>query len=206
MSSHELPSPFPMAVELGAIILGGGRSSRLGGRDKAQLARDGLTLLHSTVGAARAVGAGGIVVVGPPQAIDGVVFVREEPPFAGPAAATAAGVAALDPTPIHTLVIGCDMPAVLGAVRALVAAVVAHPESSFIGHDDAGRPQPLVSLLRTADLRSAIDQLGGVSGLVGMPMRSVIARVRPLPVPLPPGSCDDVDTPADAARLGYSLD
>jgi len=205
MSSPELSSPFPPAFELGAIILGGGRSSRLG-RDKAQLARDGFTLLQSTVGAARAVGAGRIIVVGPPQAIAGVSFVREEPPFAGPAAATAAGVAALDPTSTHTLVIGCDMPAVLDAVRALVAAAVVHPESSVIGHDDGGRPQPLVSLLRAADLRSAIDELGGVSGLVGMPMRSIIAMVRPVPVPLPAGSCDDVDTPADAERFGYPLD
>ena len=105
-------------MEFDAIILAGGRSSRLGGVPKSGLVYDGATLLERSLRAAGA--AGRTVVVGPdPGGLPGgVLTCREEPPFAGPAAAIAAGLAALaaDHASRHaaaapyTLVLACDMP------------------------------------------------------------------------------------------------
>ena len=80
-----------------AVLLAGGRSSRLGGVPKAGLLVEGTTLLERTCAALS--GAGHLVVVGPEadgaRAIPGApLFVREEPAFAGPAAALVAGLRA----------------------------------------------------------------------------------------------------------------
>ncbi|MFV0434875.1 MAG: molybdenum cofactor guanylyltransferase [Leucobacter sp.] len=79
-----------------AVVLAGGRGSRLGGADKANLELHGARLIERTVSAARAVGAEQIVVVGPQtSAVPGAIVVRENPSFAGPLAALAAGLDAL---------------------------------------------------------------------------------------------------------------
>ena len=77
-------------MEFDALILAGGRSSRLGGVPKSQLLYDGATLLALSLSASA--GAGATVVVGPdPGTLPaGVLSCREEPAFAGPAAAIAA--------------------------------------------------------------------------------------------------------------------
>ena len=132
-------------MEFDAIILAGGRSSRLGGTPKSELIYDGATLLDRSIAAAR--GARSIVVVGPaPKNLPaGVLSCREEPPFAGPAAAIAAGLARLQPPgrtagsgdnsgkrqgadqdeAALTLVLACDMPRVADAVHALRDAIAA---------------------------------------------------------------------------------
>lgn len=109
------------------MILAGGRSSRLGGVPKSRLMYDGATLLERALLAAR--GAAAVVVVGPdPGTLPaGVLSSREDPPFGGPAAAIAAGMAALDShcgdaRAAVTLVLACDMPRVDQAVAALLSA------------------------------------------------------------------------------------
>ncbi|MBD8537305.1 molybdenum cofactor guanylyltransferase, partial [Plantibacter sp. CFBP 13570] len=68
-------------MSVDAIILAGGRSSRLGGVAKASLLRDGRTLLQLAIDAARAAG-GRVVVVGPEVGTTAPVrFVRERPVF-----------------------------------------------------------------------------------------------------------------------------
>lgn len=130
------------------MILAGGRSARLSGVPKAGLLVDGSTLLALALRAAR--GARRVVVVGPDPGTlpDSVLNCREEPPFAGPAAAIAAGLAKLaenaadparddesaaggpaadpddagrGPAPL-TLVLACDMPRAAAAVGVLLAA------------------------------------------------------------------------------------
>lgn len=84
---------------LGAIVLGGGRSLRMGA-DKLALRLDGDTLLARTCAAAATV-AERVVIAGPEQPGLDVVFVREDPPFGGPAAGIAAALgwpAATGPT------------------------------------------------------------------------------------------------------------
>src|SRR6476661_8075337 len=107
-------------MEFDAIILAGGRSSRLGGVPKAGLIYDGATLLERSLLAAGA--AARTVVVGPDPGNlpDGVLSCREDPPYAGPAAAIAAGLGALAVNrasrhgavvqPPFVLVLACDMP------------------------------------------------------------------------------------------------
>ncbi|MDQ1644151.1 MAG: molybdenum cofactor guanylyltransferase, partial [Cryptosporangiaceae bacterium] len=62
-----------------AIVLAGGRASRLGGVHKPGLRIGGATLLDRVLAAAT--GAGTRIVVGPPQQVPpGVVVLREDPP------------------------------------------------------------------------------------------------------------------------------
>ncbi|GAA1804784.1 NTP transferase domain-containing protein [Agromyces neolithicus] len=80
-----------------AIILAGGRSSRLGGSPKAELVIGSRRLVDIAVDAASAVGAHRTVVVGPDGLVTApVITAREQPPFGGPVAGLAAGLAALD--------------------------------------------------------------------------------------------------------------
>ncbi|XVV06848.1 molybdenum cofactor guanylyltransferase [Actinosynnema sp. CA-248983] len=61
-----------------AVVLAGGRGSRLGGVDKAAVEVGGRTLLDHALDAVR--GARRTVVVGPEKPVPGVVWTREEPP------------------------------------------------------------------------------------------------------------------------------
>ncbi|RKR13556.1 molybdenum cofactor guanylyltransferase [Arthrobacter oryzae] len=130
-------------MEFDAIILAGGRSSRLGGVPKAGLIYGGATLLERSLHAAGA--AARTVVVGPDPGNlpDGVLSCREEPPYAGPAAAIAAGLGALavsragrdgtvapPPPPPFVLVLACDMPRSAAAVRVLFNALAGAPAES----------------------------------------------------------------------------
>ena len=79
-----------------ALVLAGGRSSRLGSVAKAGLIYEAQTLLERTLDAVAA--AGSIVVVGPDvrtTAERPVLQAREDPPFGGPVAAIGAGMDAL---------------------------------------------------------------------------------------------------------------
>lgn len=77
-----------------AIVLAGGRASRLGG-DKPNVHVGGRRLLDHVLGATT--GARRVVVVGPDDLLAGgrVSLVREDPPFGGPVAGLAAGLAQL---------------------------------------------------------------------------------------------------------------
>lgn len=204
-----------------AVILAGGRSSRLGGVPKAELRIDGQTLLERTLGTVRQ--ARSVVIAGPaeleaalPPGPPHCFFVREEPAFAGPAAAVGAAVTALygsdsagsaervpgagGPAQPWTLVLACDMPDVGGAVQALLAEVARDPTQSVMAKDGSGSLQPLAALYRTGDLRTAV---GGQPGsLENLSMFRLLARVQWREVAVPEGSTADVDTWADAGKWG----
>ncbi|MCC5783503.1 MULTISPECIES: molybdenum cofactor guanylyltransferase [Kocuria] len=140
------------------VVLAGGRSSRLGGTPKASLRRNGRTLVELTVEAVQ--GAAGVVVVGPAELAvpAGVLRTREDPPFSGPAAGIAAGLAALEALPLAdwTMTLACDMPEVARAVPLLLGSAGAAPETDgHIGVTPDGRRQPLAALYRTEALRAA---------------------------------------------------
>ncbi len=217
-------------MEFDAIILAGGRSSRLGGVPKSGLIYDGATLLERSLRAAGA--AGRIVVVGPDPGNlpPGVLTCREDPPFAGPAAAIAAGLAELTagqaggdqaaaPAPF-TLVLACDMPRSAEAVRALGAALgeslaasvaVAPGRAPERGGGDGvmavsadGRKQPLAGFYGTAVLQRSVADAAGRGGLENASVFALLARLDVREVRVPPGSTDDVDTWDDASALGVS--
>lgn len=194
-----------------ALVLEGGRSTRLGEIPKAALVFQGRTLLERTVaavGSARA-----IAVVGPMPPVPlpaGVLLAREEPPFAGPAAAVAAGLVALarhtDRVAPHTLVLACDMPAVPHVVERLLGAVASCGEAAdgFIAVDADGIQQPLAAVYATTALTAAASTHSADGGLEGLSMRRLIGGLSLVPVHVSGGETDDVDTWEDARRLGVS--
>lgn len=185
-----------------AIVLAGGRSSRLGGEPKAALRRGDRALLSVTLDATA--GAGRTVVVGDPSALvvpAGVLVVRESPAFGGPAAAIAAGVTVLaGPTPAdYLLVLACDMPAIADAVPALLERA-GRAADGAIAVDGAGHPQYLAGVYRTASLAAAVRS--HASRLENLSVRALLTGLDLDHTAVPPGSTSDVDTWADAARLG----
>jgi molybdopterin-guanine dinucleotide biosynthesis protein A len=214
-------------LDFDAVILAGGRSSRLGGVPKQGLTYDGDSLLRRSVAAAG--GAGAAVVVGPDTAEvpggevpAGFLRCREEPPFSGPAAAIAAGLAALAAAggsrPALTLVLACDMPNVGQAVAALKAALRSRGPGAgpaarkpsgqapdgVVAVSEDGRRQPLVGFYSTAALQRSVAELESAGRLINGSVRALLASLDVQLVAVPAGSTADVDTWDDAAALGVA--
>ncbi|THG29961.1 molybdenum cofactor guanylyltransferase [Naasia lichenicola] len=188
-----------------AVVLAGGRASRLGGLAKPLLlGYGGERLLDIATSAASA--AARIVVVGdvPPEA--GILVTREDPPLSGPVSALAAGWAALadGPSPF-TLVLASDLPLIGPAVDALLAAVDpaciaadGDAKDGLIAIDDGGRDQYLLGLYSTQALAARLRQAPRMGGS----MHALVDGLRLQRVSVPVGSTADVDTWADAELLG----
>ena len=191
---------------LGAILLAGGRATRLDGTDKPLLDVGGRPLLARAADAAVAVGAAELTVVGPESPLDAVGtpvrWVREDPPFGGPAAAIVAALAATAAAeaPEWTLVLAGDLPHADEAARLLVADLDLFPADTdgVCLADASGRPQWLTGVYRTRALREAASAL---------PDRGRDAAVRALLDDLavavlraPAHVTDDVDTWEDLQR------
>ncbi|MDI2034839.1 Molybdenum cofactor guanylyltransferase [Paenarthrobacter nitroguajacolicus] len=196
------------------MILAGGRATRLGGVPKPSLEYDGGTLLAHALEAAR--GAAAVVVVGPDAFSDAmpdsVLIAREEPAFAGPAAAIEAGLRALEASGSKagwTLVLACDMPKAAEGVGSLWEALAMHPAvEGVMAVSVDGRKQPLLGIYSTAALEREVDVASQGSGLTNSSVFKLLARLNLLDVDVPAGSTDDVDTWEDAAALGidYKLE
>ncbi|WP_311243553.1 NTP transferase domain-containing protein [Microbacterium sp. WCS2018Hpa-23] len=121
----------PATPRIAAIILAGGRASRLGGAAKPLLDIDGRTLLDRAVAAVA--DCEPIVVVGPPSPLQAdVVWARETPSFGGPVAGIAAGLALIDSAEVYVL--AADLP----NAEAAVAVLRQHPPLSTDDKDDTG--------------------------------------------------------------------
>jgi len=177
-----------------ALILAGGRSSRLGGVPKSQLSVAGVSLLSRTVNAVAHAAVRQTVIVGDEQ-MDAVVGIREDPAFAGPVAAIAAGLRALPGDADAVLILACDMPEIGAALPSLLA--------DFAGDGaiavDRGRRQQLAVVVRTSALESAVAMLPTV---LDASMRELMSRLHLAEVCVPEGSTDDIDTWEDAERFG----
>lgn len=196
MTAHDDPG-------LGAILLAGGRASRVGGAVKPLFEVGGQTLLEAAVRAAAAAGAQPLTIVAPvlDDALGAeyrVRWVREDPPFAGPAAAA---VAALDawasegaPDPEWTLLLACDLPSVGAAVQRLVAdMVLVPPDTDGICLGDASsRPQWLTGVYRTRALRAAASALPTAGR--DAPVRALMNDLAIAVVAAPDDLTRDVDT------------
>ncbi|VXC44272.1 Molybdopterin-guanine dinucleotide biosynthesis protein A [Arthrobacter sp. 9AX] len=194
-------------LDFDAVILAGGRSSRLGGVPKQGLVFEGATLLELALGAGS--GASLTAVVGPdPGPLPaGVVSCREEPEFAGPAAAVAAGLEVLSAAgggSSFTLVLACDMPRAASAVEALTQFLTSEGQArdGVMACSEDGKPQMLVGFYRTSGLKKAVQELRARGGLINGSMRSLLASLDVQLVTVPAGSTADVDTWDDAAALG----
>ena len=184
-----------------AVVLAGGAGSRLGGVDKAAVQLAGRSLLSRPLEAVR--GARNLVVVGDTAAAVPARALRvvEEPAGGGPAAASVAGLRAIQDPAEWTCLIACDVP---GAVRAiqLLGAVDAGESDGVVLTEPAGRRQWLLGRYRSRALRSAAQALGDPAN---RSMRALLGELRLVDVPVD-DVWRDVDTWDDHDRWTQALD
>lgn len=197
---------MPMTIpEHDAIILTVGRASRMGS-PKQRLAYAGATLLERACAACAP--ARTVVVAGPTEqdAPAGVRFAPEDPPFGGPVAGIASGLAALeiagDPAE-WVLVLAVDHPELPAAVPALLSALPAAEagtDSVLLAHQ--GEPQLLLGAHRSDSLRRALAALGRTRDAS---VRRLLGEMNRTTVTVTGVDLSDIDTPDDAARFGIEL-
>lgn len=198
-----------------AIVLAGGRGSRMGGVDKPTLEVEERSMRASALLAARsALGEGAPLVLVGERGADvqgvGAMCVREDPPFSGPVAGLARGLAELErlgSTDEVVLVLGGDMPwlepRVLGA---LVYECAEAPRKVAGAVDAGGRRQFLCAAWPRAVLARALSHVAGEGGsLVGASAKSLyraLGELTPEPVQ---SAWLDVGTLAGASGLAPEL-
>ena len=184
-----------------AVILAGGRATRLGGTPKPGIVVGGASLLDHALAATAE--AESTAVVGPRDAVAqprcSLVVTREDPPFGGPVAGLDAGLRALDRpgAPPWVLLLAVDVPAAATAVPALCAALSDEPDADGAHLVRADRAQWLVGIYRRAALGAALRAVDPH----GAAVRRLVASMRLITVPDETGTSDDVDTWEDVNRL-----
>ena len=185
----------PRATGYAAVVLAGGAGRRLGGVDKPALEVGGERLLDRVL--AVVAEAAQVVVVGPRRPVErDVTWVLEDPPRGGPAAALAAGLAAVDADQV--VVLAADLPLLDAAVvQSLRDAAAGHDGAVLV--DDGGREQLLVGCWSTAALRGAVERAGS---LVDASLRRLLSGLDRAAVPSagPRPAWLDCDTPDDVRR------
>ena len=193
-----------MTSPYAAVVLAGGRASRLGGRSKPELLIGGRRLVDRVLDAVD--DAAVRVVVGPPLELPaGVVLTRENPPGGGPVAALAAGMAALGARPpTHVVVVAADLPFLTrDVVRALLAAAGVRDGAVLVDAD--GREQNLLGAWQVAALHAALAAISDPHGaplhrsLAGLDVQRVSWQVPPGTAP-PWFDCDSVEQLAEAMK------
>ncbi|GAA4524730.1 MULTISPECIES: molybdenum cofactor guanylyltransferase [Nonomuraea] len=169
-----------------AVILAGGRAERLGGVDKPGLEVGGTPMVGNVAAAARE--AGRVVIVGPARAIPGAVFVREDPPGAGPVPALRAGLAEV--TAPWVVLLAGDLPFL---APSHLSTLLAHTGAGrgAVAVDGEGREQWLLGVWEAAGLREALAAYEGRS------LRGLLAPLVGRRVPLPRQAWFDCDTRDD---------
>jgi molybdopterin-guanine dinucleotide biosynthesis protein A len=185
----------------GALILAGGKGSRMGGVHKPGVRIGGVPLLDRVLAATA--GAAPRVVVGPAQPVaPDVRLVREDPPGGGPVAALAAGLQFIDAVE-RVAVLAADLPFL---TREALAALSGFAADGAVLVDAEGRDQYLAGVYRVSALRAAVVGVGDPSGVA---LRKVVGGLRLERVTLTAGpgaappwfDCDD----ADDVRLAETL-
>ncbi|MBG0832975.1 NTP transferase domain-containing protein [Planomonospora sp. ID67723] len=171
-----------------ALILAGGRASRLGGRDKPGMVVGGMPMIERVAGAAS--GADRLVVVGPARpGLNHAILLQEDPPGGGPVPALRAGLAEV--TAPWVVLLAADLPLLAaGHVSALLEAAGEFGGAGAVLVDDTGRMQWLAGAWRTAVLAEALD------GYRGRSLHGLLGPLDPVPVHLagePWFDCDTLD-------------
>ncbi len=177
-----------------AIVLAGGRARRAQGR-KLALRRGGRTLLAHAVAAVAT--ARRIVLVGPePPASDvpDALWCREDPPYAGPVAAVAAGLVHV--TADRVIVLAGDQPQPGPAVTALLRALTPDVDAAVL----VDREQVLQPLLAAYTRRWLAERTA--TGAVAA--RALLDGARLARVADRWDAAADIDTLDDAQRHGFS--
>lgn len=156
-----------------AIVLAGGRASRMGGVDKPAIVIGGRSMLDAALSAVAECGE--IVVVGPhrPELDARIRQVREVPPGSGPVAAVGTGLSAIATgTAPWVVVLAADMPFLTAdTVRELLRRASESTTEAVFAIDGSGRPQYLVGVWRRSALTAA---LAGLDALENQPMKAIV--------------------------------
>ncbi|MFJ8581535.1 molybdenum cofactor guanylyltransferase [Micromonospora sp. NPDC093277] len=149
----------------------------MGGVDKPGRAVGGRPMLHRVLAAVA--DAAPRIVVGPAGPVpDGVRVTREDPPGGGPVAATAAGLALLDPGTNVVALLAADLPLLTPAAVADLRRALDESAADVACYVDGdGRRQQLCAVWRVAALRVAVDRLAAERGgtVDGAPVRGLLA-------------------------------
>ena len=140
-------------ADVSALILAGGRATRLGGVDKGGLVVGGETIFARQIGVLAPRVAE--IILATAAEVAGHRTVADTVPGAGPIAGIAAGLAATTTT--WLLVIAGDMPYVTGALIERMFAA-AGDDHDAVGIRIGALPEPLLCLLRVAAARPPIER------------------------------------------------
>lgn len=204
-----------MSQDFSAIIVAGGRGSRMGGKDKALLPLGGRTFVDALV---QSLPYGTPYVVVSPH-FHGYPTAVERPLYGGPLAGVAAGWANLRARGIgkrqgagveasagesggRVAILAVDAPHSGRLLPELSAALDADPlaDAAVIRTADGYR-QPLCALWRSDAIEAALQAVVASAGSVhNRSMRSLMRHARVIEVP-GTGAEADADTPADAVRI-----
>lgn len=182
---------------MNVIILAGGQGTRMGGVDKATVELNGRRLLDYLL---ERLGSGHNVVVVSPHPVEGVITTSEQPPFGGPVAGIAAGVAALPPTAEFTAVLAVDAPFSAEMLPALHRAIGEADEADVavtLAHD--GWIQPLCAVWSTSSLTRALADLGEVRD---RSVKSLLRKAATVIEVSGNGTETDYDTIGELSALG----
>ena len=142
-----------MNRDVTALILAGGRATRLGGVDKRELVIEGRTIFERQVEALAPCVAE--IIVSSPRAIAGYRTVADAIAGVGPLAGIAAGLAAA--TTPWVLVVAGDMPYITSALIELVLSRIVDDRDA-IGIRIGGLPEPLLCALRCATCAPVVER------------------------------------------------
>lgn len=174
-----------------AIVLAGGRGSRLGGVSKPDVAVGGRRLLD--VALAGVAGAEQVVVVGEVEVPPGVLRTREDPPFGGPVAGVEAGFALLPSHAPWTVLLASDLPDAEAAASVLLADEPAADVDGACLVDKDGRLQWLLGCYRSDVLGRRLAERNGITAMYRLLEPLTLQRIDP-----GEASVADLDTPEDA--------
>lgn len=151
-----------MGAEIAAVVLAGGRGSRLGA-PKAGLRLGGLTLLARVVDELKHRFGEIVVVAAAPEldqpwlaALSGVEIVFDATPYPGPVAALSQGLGAAQAPVVFAC--ACDLPFLRAELAAGLCAMLA-PSEQAVAMRIGGRPQPLCAAYRRPDALAALDAM-----------------------------------------------
>ncbi|MFF1573156.1 molybdenum cofactor guanylyltransferase [Leifsonia sp. NPDC058292] len=196
----------PRASSVAAIVLAGGRGSRLG-QSKPLADIGGEPLLRRPLTAVARFPA---VVVGPDELAATVgewpraTLTREIPAFGGPVAGIAAGLDRLRtfaPSADWVLVLACDLPRAPEAVETLLESVpvLTAAESGACLMVDS-RPQWLCGVYRASALRAAAETQRSSGGLDAAAVRTLLGPLTLRPIEGHSDEAFDIDTPDDLRK------
>ena len=184
-----------MADGFAAIVLSGGRATRLGGGDKGAIVVDGTSLLERVLAATAS--ATETIVVGDSTATSrAVTWTREQPVGGGPAAGLYAGLDTLTGSPATVTVVAVDLPRITTETLVRLMQSLEPADDGAVLVDAGGQVQPLCAVYRVAALqrvRPPVTQDRSMKSLLdGLTIKQVAAL---------PGEARDIDTWDDLASV-----